>query len=199
MSPACVLVPGSSAFFTPHALCRLPGTPPPWLTCVHRAEPSPQHGVPPARSAVSWGLLGVHTALRLAWERRGPARGRRPRTRASDLRRQRAGLRFGTKPAPGWSSAPQGAAQVGTMTLSRHASSSHSNFGAEGQRRRFILVGLDQQPLPPPGRPPGAEAARPARPARRFSPSGLATGIPATLLRPSVSLWAPSGGSEGLP
>lgn len=32
------------------------------------------------------------------------------------------------------------------MTLSRHASSSHSNFGAAGQRGHFIIVGLDQQP-----------------------------------------------------
>ena len=72
--------------------------------------------------------------------------------------------------------APRVAVQVGTMTLSRHASFSHSNFGATGQRGRFIIVGLDQQPaLPEPRCPRPAQAPGLGRPTAQLGQS------PATL------------------
>lgn len=77
------------------------------------------------------------------------------------------------------------------MTLSRHASSSHSNFGAAGQRGRFIIVELDQQPA---CLGPAAPAQpRPGSEADAVSPSGPATAIPESRL---TCLTFPSGLSQ---
>lgn len=60
------------------------------------------------------------------------------------------------------------------MTLSRHASSSHSNFGAAGQRGHFIIVRLDQQPA--------RQSSAAPHPARPRTQSGPTSWVPETLL-----------------
>lgn len=163
VSPACVLVPGPSTSSPPTLSA---GSQAPLLpgSRVQRAEPSPQHAPRPPRacSAVLWGLHGVHTALRLAWERRGRARGRRLRTWAPDRRRPRAGLRLGTKPARAGPRLPRGCPSANNDPFTSRLLPSQQ-LRPPQDKGRFILVGLDQQPRPPPGRPPGAEAGRPAR------------------------------------
>lgn len=63
---------------------------------------------------------------------------------------------------------------MGTITLSRHASSSHSNFGAAGQRGHFIIVGMDQQPA--------RQSSTAPHPARPRTLSGPTSQVPETLL-----------------
>lgn len=89
------------------------------------------------------------------WAQAGPGTRKRPRAQDTPTTPgSRQGCSLGVKPALGRScSSPRGCPSGNNDAVtSRHASSRHSNFGAAGQRGRFIIVGLDQQPPPRPGR-----------------------------------------------
>lgn len=141
-------------------------------------EPSPQHrdiGLSPVELRGRRGTSGWIPVL--AQPGRGLAPGGEAASPGHSARRA-AGRAAGLAGGRPWAGppAPRVAVQVGTMTLSRHASFSHSNFGAAGQRGRFIIVGLDQQPArPEPRCPRPAQAPGPGRPTAQLGQS------PATL------------------
>ena len=141
-------------------------------------EPSPQHrdiGLSPTelggqRGTSGWIPVPAQPGRGLAPGGEATSPGHSARCAAG-----RAASLAGGRPWAG-PPAPRVAVQVGTMTLSRHASFSHSNFGAAGQRGHFIIVGLDQQPArPEPHRPCPAQAPGPGRPTAQLGQS------PATL------------------
>lgn len=92
------------------------------------------------------GHLRVDTCAGPAQEELAPGR---PRARGPPPAAQQQGTSLaGGRPWAG-PPAPRVAVQVGTMTLSRHASFSHSNFGAAGQGAVSSMLGWIQQPRPP--------------------------------------------------
>lgn len=120
--------------------------------------------VPPGHALLYCGA-SMGCTLRSGWPGRGGdgpgVGGREPGHPTAAGRGQGCAL---ARSLPGPVLGSRGAAQVRTMTLSRHASSRHSNFGRRRTKAASSLLGwIDQQPRPPPGRPPGAEAGRPAR------------------------------------
>ena len=173
---ACLLGLGRSTCFTPPRLSRHPGVLP------SRAPMSVKSPAPSTMTSDSapWssGWRGTSGWIPVPAQ---PGRELAPGGKAAipgHSARRAAGRAAGLAGGRPWAGppAPRVAVQVGTMTLSRHASFSHSNFGATGQRGRFIIVGLDQQPaLPEPRCPRPAQAPGLGRPTAQLGQS------PATL------------------